>query len=499
LPTRLLLPLLVVLVSLALAAPAGADLKVVSVFGTPGANPGQLGGPYDITTDSAGNVYVANSANARVDKYTSDGSYLQSFGSRGSQPGQFGNPIGVAVAGNGQVWVSDLDGSRGRITIFNADGSLAKTFGSVGTGDGQFRSPGPLALDAAGNAYITDTSNNRVEKFSPDGTFITKWGSQGSADGQFNTPRGISVEPTGNVLVADRDNKRIQRFSPAGAFISKFGTPVTRDGNFSSPYDVFAAKNGDIFTADNNLADLEQFTSSDVFVFQANAKNTFQGTPAEGLRPVAVTAAPDGTVYALGTQGTPFVAKLQQVAPQPVVAQTATAAAVKGTVLVKAPGAANFTPLSKNTASIPIGSSVDATKGTVKLQTATGSGARLQSGAFNGGAFTLKQTKHNKGLTELVLQGGNLTRTCSTKPASAAAKRGRQLFANAHGHFRTRGRYSTATVRGTKWLTKDTCAGTRTSVMRGTVQVRDLVKRRNVLVKAHHSYLARPLKKKRHG
>jgi hypothetical protein len=495
LSTRLSIAVALVLVSLVAATSAQADLKVVSVFGTPGSNPGEVRGPSDVTTDSAGNVYVANTSNARVDKYSAAGAYLQSFGSRGSAAGQLGLPIGVAVAPNGQVWVSDNDGSRGRITVYNADGSLVTTFGSVGSGDGQFRSPGPIALDAAGNAYVVDTNDHRVEKFSPAGAFITKWGSQGAADGQFNNPRGITVAPSGNVLVADRDNRRIQAFSQDGTFIAKFGTPATKDGAFSSVYDVFAAQNGDLFTADNNLFDLEKFTSAGAFLFQANPKNTFDGTAAAGLRPIAVTAAPDGTVYAVGTQGNAFIAKLQQVAPQPVIAQTATAAAVKGTVLVKAPGAASFTPLSKATASIPIGSSVDATKGTVQLQTATGSGAKLQSGAFNGGAFTLKQTKRNKGLTELVLQGGNLTRTCSKKPAGAAAKRGRQLFANAHGHFRTRGRYSTATVRGTKWLTKDSCAGTLTSVMRGSVQVRDLVKRRNVLVKAHHSYLARPLKK----
>jgi streptogramin lyase len=455
---RTTLALLLALAALAAAAatPANADLRVVSVFGTAGSAPGQLGQPQDVTTDSTGNVYVANQANARVDKYAPGGSYLQSFGSRGSAAGQLGLPVGVAVARGGQVWVSDFDGSRGRITVFNADGSLLRTFGAVGSGDGQFRSPGAIALDAAGNAYVGDTGNQRVQKFSPDGTFITKWGTQGSGDGQFNGPRGISVDPSGNVLVADRDNGRVQRFSPDGAFLGAFGTAATTNGKFSSVFD---------------------------------------GTAAMGLRPVSVTVAPDGSVYAVGTQSPPFVAKLEQFTPAPVLAKSATAQVVTGTVQFKAPGAAAFSSLTKNPGSIPVGSIVDTSKGTVKMRTATGSGAKTQSGAFNGGTFQLLQSKGNKGLTDLVLQGGNL-KGCSAKGARVAAKRGRQLFGNAHGHFRTRGRYSSATVRGTQWLTKDTCAGTLTRVMRGSVQVQDLVKKKNVVVKAGHSYLARPLKKK---
>jgi ferric-dicitrate binding protein FerR (iron transport regulator) len=60
------------------------------------------------------------------------------------------------------------------------------------------------------------------------------------------------------------------------------------------------------------------------------------------------------------------------------------------------------------------------------------------------------------------------------------------------GRFRTRGRHSTATVRGTQYLVKDTCGGTLTSVLKGSVVVRDLVKKRNRVVKAGQKYLAKP-------
>jgi hypothetical protein len=84
--------------------------------------------------------------------------------------------------------------------------------------------------------------------------------------------------------------------------------------------------------------------------------------------------------------------------------------------------------------------------------------------------------------------------------ASAAAattkKRGGKsvlgsLWGNGKGKFRTDGKYSSATVRGTIWLTQDRCDGTLTTVKRGIVSVRDFKRRKTVSVKAGHSYLAR--------
>ena len=55
---------------------------------------------------------------------------------------------------------------------------------------GQLRSPWGIALDAAGDVYVTDTGNHRIEKFDKEGNFITQWGGYGNGDGQFNFPYG---------------------------------------------------------------------------------------------------------------------------------------------------------------------------------------------------------------------------------------------------------------------------------------------------------------------
>jgi ferric-dicitrate binding protein FerR (iron transport regulator) len=79
--------------------------------------------------------------------------------------------------------------------------------------------------------------------------------------------------------------------------------------------------------------------------------------------------------------------------------------------------------------------------------------------------------------------------------ASAARSHRRRLLGNAHGHFTTRGRYGSATVRGTRWSIEDRCDGTLTRVFRGTVVVRDFGRHRNVVVHAGHSYLAKARKR----
>ena len=129
-----------------------------------------------------------------------------------------------------------------------------------------------------------------------------------------------------------------------------------------------------------------------------------------------------------------------------------------GSVLVKQRGQRQF-KLRRPTL-VKMGSAIDTSKGKVKLTSALSS-KRNQSGTFSQGAFVVSQRKSD-GLTDLTLTGGDIS-SCPTSGAAgaksvfAAASKRRRLFGNAHGRFRTRGRNSSATVRGTEWLTEDTC------------------------------------------
>ena len=170
------------------------------------------------------------------------------------------------------------------------------------------------------------------------------------------------------------------------------------------------------------------------------------------------------------------------------------AKAVSGKVLVKEPSSNTFVELRGQT-EIPVGSRVDTTKGTILLTAGLG-GGRTNSSRFYSGVFTILQKKARNAFMTLRLEGGNF-RVCggsalSTLGTDARRKRPvRRLWGNGKGRFSTKGRYSSATVRGTKWLVQDRCDGTITRVVRGVVLVRDFRARKNVRVRAGQTYLAK--------
>ena len=186
--------------------------------------------------------------------------------------------------------------------------------------------------------------------------------------------------------------------------------------------------------------------------------------------------------------------------PAPPVGESANAAPSSGTVRVRVPGSREYVELTEG-AGIPIGSIVDASKGEVVITSASDRRGGTQTAAFTGSEFKLLQKKAAKPITDVVLTGGNLN-GCTPRILSkigdvvAAGRRKwsrRRLWGNGHGRFRTRGRHGTATVRGTWWLTEDRCDGTLVRVKRGLVEVRDLTRRKTIMVPAGDQYFARSL------
>jgi hypothetical protein len=220
------------------------------------------------------------------------------------------------------------------------------------------------------------------------------------------------------------------------------------------------------------------------------ADRTFTTGPA--VPPAAAPAAP-----AAAPIPAPVASAAAPVAP-PVIGKTMNVAPVSGTVTVRAPGEAGFTPLAANGA-MPVGAVVDARAGTVELTSALASGG-TQAGTFHGAVFQVRQAAGGNGMTDLVLRGGDFgacpqRRSRATGRAAGVTRRKppvRKLWGqDKGGRFRTHGRNSVATVRGTRWVTTDTCAGTRTTVTEGAVAVRDLRRKKTVVVRAGRSYLAR--------
>jgi hypothetical protein len=188
----------------------------------------------------------------------------------------------------------------------------------------------------------------------------------------------------------------------------------------------------------------------------------------------------------------------------PVLGRTVDIGPVSGHVFIQLPPGARAARLKGNRfvplvvpREIPIGSVIDARQGQLVLMTATATPGRLGAGLFSGGLFQLLQNRRELGVTELRLRSGPILGCRAIGKAHvAAARRLSQrvlglLRASVKGQFRTRGRYSAGTVRGTRWSTTDRCDGTLTAVARGAVSVFDFRARRTVFITAGHSYLAR--------
>jgi hypothetical protein len=151
--------------------------------------------------------------------------------------------------------------------------------------------------------------------------------------------------------------------------------------------------------------------------------------------------------------------------------------------------------LSAGSKSIKLGTFIDATHGQVTITSASDTHGSYQTGLFYGGKFKTRQRGTKRPVTEAYLTGpvGPCAKSTGKKKASASAKRkrrSRHLWGDSHGNFRTVGKSSSASTRGTKWLTKDTCAGTVTTVIRGKVLVRDFATNGRHIVTAGHSFLA---------
>jgi hypothetical protein len=175
----------------------------------------------------------------------------------------------------------------------------------------------------------------------------------------------------------------------------------------------------------------------------------------------------------------------------PEAGRTVTVEPARGTVTIRPPGGSTVELGAGD--SIPLGSVVDTTRGTVELTSATGRSGATQTAEFRGGVFQVRQTRGTKPVTELVLKG-RLSCPSARERLNAAARRGasrRRLWGSGHGRFRTRGRRSSATVRGTIWMTEDRCNGTLTRVKRGVVAVRDSRTGKTTLVRAGKRHFAR--------
>jgi predicted membrane-bound mannosyltransferase/sugar lactone lactonase YvrE len=188
------------------------------MFDATQANPVVMNAPRSLAFAPNGTLYVTDTRNHRILHLDMEGNILHQWGSYADGvgtplgPGAFNEPWGIVVGPDGSVYVTDTWNHR--VQKFTAEGRFVKTWGVFGQGETPeaFYGPRGLAVDEKGRVYVVDTGNKRIVIFDADGNFITQFGSAGFDPGQFDEPVGIAIDKNGTIYITDTWNQRVQTF-----------------------------------------------------------------------------------------------------------------------------------------------------------------------------------------------------------------------------------------------------------------------------------------------
>ena len=268
------------------------QFRPVLSFGQRGSSTRMLNQPWGVAVNERDEIAVTESANSRVQVFSSDGTYLRSFGRKGNKQGEFYYPRGITIHETNNIIV--VDSWNHRVQLFSEQGEYLSQFGGKGNLDHQLSNPLGLSVDSKGNIIVADTGNKSMKIFSPDGhylskfrgegsftspihciqyekylivsdseehcikvfdrngNFLYKFGKRGKGNGEFINPRCLSINKAGHVMVCDASNHRVQVFELSGKFITKFGSQGVSKGEFDMPIATAVLSDGRIVVSDFN-------------------------------------------------------------------------------------------------------------------------------------------------------------------------------------------------------------------------------------------------------
>ncbi|XP_071958694.1 RING finger protein nhl-1-like [Antedon mediterranea] len=156
-----------------------------------------------IACDESFKYYVGNRKSHQIDVFYPNGKYASRF----KAPSMLMNPQGLTTY-NGNLYVTDT--TNNCIHKFSLDGQYINNIGKRGQCNGQFDFPCGIVCDSNGKIIVADSGNCRVQVFDHNGIWMTSYGSKGKGKLQFDSPSGVALSTHGRVIVADRFNGRIQ-------------------------------------------------------------------------------------------------------------------------------------------------------------------------------------------------------------------------------------------------------------------------------------------------
>lgn len=273
----------------------------VGTWGREGSGPGEFRAPIGIAVDDSGYVYVTDSGNDRIQKFTADGEFLAAWGKSGTGPGELRRPMHITLGPDGLLYAAEY--LNDRIQIFGRDGTpLGMVSEDTVTAGGELDAPGGAALAPGGREiWIPDFYHHRVAVYSRQGQFVREIGEPGRVlRGRLHYPTDVAFGPDGTLYVADAYNNRIQRFAPDGRVLAVWGGPLGSGipgpwrGWFHVATGVAVDLEGDVYVADFYNDRVQKFGPSGEFKAEWGAEGPELG---EFDRPTDVAVGPKGRVY----------------------------------------------------------------------------------------------------------------------------------------------------------------------------------------------------------
>jgi len=211
--------------------------------------------PHSLTVDKDDNIWVTDVGLQQVLKFSHEGLLLMKIGEAkisGNDSSHFNRPTDVAVASDGSFYVSD--GYRNsRVVKFSAAGHYLFSWGRKGDKPGEFNLPHSIELDGAGNVYIADRENSRIQVFDPDGKLLKEWKDDG-----FGKLYAIRIDKASQNMVAvdyitnyiSPKGSNIIILTLDGAPIARFGRSGDYEGPVCRYHDLAIDKGGNIYVGD---------------------------------------------------------------------------------------------------------------------------------------------------------------------------------------------------------------------------------------------------------